>query len=150
MEIRKAVIRDLERLKTLSRQTINTCYPCFMGDEAVSGFIHSGASDGEIDKHFNNTYVATKAGVIFGYVVFFNDLVHIMMVDPLQQRMGVGTQLLKFAEKSIREINLIPTLETFEGNTQAINFYLKNGWKITKKQSDPDFGFVRVYFNKQS
>lgn len=148
MKIRKSETQDLEQLKALSRKTISICYPCFMGNEMVSDYINSGASDEEIEKHSENTYVAIKADVILGYVVIIGDLVHIMMVDPSQQRTGVGSQLLEFAENSIRENGSIPTLETFESNTQAVNFYLKNGWKITQKEKDSDFDFVRVYFSK--
>ncbi|CAA0104431.1 Uncharacterised protein [BD1-7 clade bacterium] len=149
-EIRKSETQDLEQLKALSRKTISICYPCFMGDEVVSGYINSGASDEEIEKHSENTYVAINADVILGYVVVIDNLVHIMMVDPSQQRIGIGCQLLEFAENDIRKNGFTPTLETFENNTQAVNFYLKNGWTITQKKKDSDFDFVRVYFNKES
>ena len=41
------------------------------------------------------------------------------------------------------------TMASFEGNHQAINFYLKNGWSITMKQEDKEPGFIRVFFEKK-
>lgn len=149
MKIRQANLSDASSLKALSRHAITACYTGFMGEEMVDGYLSSGASDDEVDKHINNIFVAVDdSEVIMGYVVVLDDLVHIMMVSPEQQRKGIGARLLSFAETKIHNDNLKPTLETFETNTQAMNFYLKNGWSITRKESDPDFGFVRVFFGK--
>jgi ribosomal protein S18 acetylase RimI-like enzyme len=55
-------------------------------------------------------------------------------VDPVYQRKKVGTQLLIELEKKIRdeqEINRF-TLQVHHQNEQAIEFYLKNGYKIKK------------------
>jgi ribosomal protein S18 acetylase RimI-like enzyme len=41
-------------------------------------------------------------------------------------------------------------LETFEGNKQAINFYIKNGWFLIKQQEDQEHGFIRVFFEKKA
>ncbi|QTA86107.1 acyltransferase domain-containing protein [Desulfonema magnum] len=45
--------------------------------------------------------------------------------------------------------NSVIRLETFEGNHQAIHFYIKNGWYVTKKEEDNEHGFIRVFFNKK-
>ena len=68
---------------------------------------------------------AIDSEVIIGYVVVIDNLVHIMMVSPEQQHKGIGARLLSFAETKIHSDDLKPTLETFETNTQAMNFYLK-------------------------
>lgn len=151
MRIRQANLSDAHSLKELSKHAISACYTSFMGEGMVNGYLSSGASDDEIDKHIGNTFVAeddSKSAI--GYVVVIDDLIHIMMVSPAQQRKGIGAMLLSFAEAEILSNHLKPTLETFEANTQAMNFYLKNGWTISRKESDPDFGFVRVFFDKES
>lgn len=151
MKIRQANLSDANSLKELSKHAIIACYVDFMGEEMVNGYLSSGASDNEVDKHISNTFVAVDDNeVVMGYVVAIDDLIHIMMVSPEHQRKGIGAQLLSFAEKKIHNDNLKPTLETFETNIQAMNFYLKNGWSISRKESDPDFGFVRVFFDKES
>lgn len=150
MKIRQANSSDTSSLKELSKHAITACYTGFMGEEMVNGYLSSGASDDEVDKHISNTFVVVDdSEVIIGYVVVIDDLIHIMMVSPEQQRTGIGARLLSFAETKIHNGNLKPTLETFEANTQAMNFYLKNGWSIARKESDPDFGFVRVFFDKK-
>ncbi|MFA0084763.1 GNAT family N-acetyltransferase [Vibrio sp. 10N.261.51.F12] len=151
MKIRQANLSDTHSLKELSKHVISVCYTGFMGEEMVNGYLSSGASDDEVDKHISNTFVAVDdSEVVMGYVVVIDDLVHIMMVSPEQQRKGIGERLLSFAENKIHNDNFKPTLETFETNTQAMNFYLKNGWSISRKESDPDFGFVRVFFDKEN
>lgn len=151
MKIRQANLSDAHSLKELSKHAISACYTSFMGEEMVNGYLSSGASDDEIDKHIGNTFVAEDdSESVIGYVVIIDDLIHIMMVSPAQQRKGIGAMLLSFAEAEILSNHLKPTLETFESNTQAMNFYLKNGWTISRKESEPDFGFVRVFFDKES
>ncbi|ASM51696.1 hypothetical protein PESP_b0064 [Pseudoalteromonas espejiana DSM 9414] len=146
MKIRQAIISDTKSLKDLSKQVIITCYTGFMGEDMVNGYISSGAVNDEIDQHIKSTFVAVdESEAVKGYVVIIDDLIHIMMVSPSQQRKGIGAILLSFAETKIRSRNMKPTLETFETNTQAMNFYLKNGWTITRRELEPDYGFVRVF-----
>ncbi|WP_052878406.1 GNAT family N-acetyltransferase [Vibrio coralliirubri] len=149
--IRKAQAFDLASIQELARDTINACYRSFLGDEGVDWFINSGESDKEVEKQLSNCVVLESNNQIQGYCVFENDFVHILMVSPNIQRSGFGATLLKHVENEMSTLGHEHyRLETFKGNEQAIQFYLKNGWSIDREETDEEFGFVRVYLSKNA
>ena len=149
VRIRKAAASDLEALQEFARRTIDCCYRPFLGDANVDWFIDSGESDRTIETHLDHCDVLLLCGVPVAHAVFFDDLIHLLMVDVRLHRQGIGSRLLAHCEAQLfAQGNTALRLETFEGNQQAIGFYLKNGWTITGKQQDPEHDFVRVCFSK--
>src|SRR5262245_26801898 len=61
MPIRPATSSDLPLLQALARRTIDTCYRSFLGEEAVDGFVGSGASDAHVEAGLPNTWVVHLA-----------------------------------------------------------------------------------------
>ena len=151
IQIRKAQPDDLTRMQDIARRTIDRSFRSFLGDEGVDSFINSGESDQELQKHIENCDVVLREEAIVAFAIYFNDLIHLMMVDVRLHRTGIGSRLLAHTEiqlfgrgrKTIR-------LETFEGNHQAINFYIKSGWSVTTKSKDKEHDFIRVFFEKQA
>jgi predicted GIY-YIG superfamily endonuclease/N-acetylglutamate synthase-like GNAT family acetyltransferase len=147
--IRKAKTEDLPDMQAIARRSIDQCYRPFLGDESVESYINSGESDKELAQNLENCDILLKGEDIAAFAIYFDDLIHLMMVDVEMHRSGLGTMLLAHAEKQLRASGSETLhLETFEGNQQAINFYLKNGWTIAKKEKDANFDFVRVCFEK--
>lgn len=148
-QIRRAVESDLPAMQEVARRTIDRCYRAFLGDEGVDWFINSGESDEELRRGLDNCDVILLDEIIVGFTIYFNDLIHLMMVDVDLHRSGLGSKLLSHAEKQLADAgNTTMRLETFEGNQQAISFYLKNGWQLTRREKDKEYGFVRVFFEK--
>jgi GNAT superfamily N-acetyltransferase len=148
--IRKAQSNDLPIMQEIARRTIDKCYRSFLGDEGVDWFINSGEADKELQKYINNCDVVIQENIIVAFSIYFEDLIHLMMVDVVLHRTGIGSKLLAHSEHQLIACGYITIrLETFEGNHQAINFYLKNGWSITMKQEDKEHGFIRVFFEKK-
>ncbi len=148
--IRKAQSNDLPIMQEIARRTIDKCYRSFLGDEGVDWFINSGEADKELQKYINNCDVVIQENTIVAFSIYFEDLIHLMMVDVVLHRTGIGSKLLAHSEHQLIACGYITIrLETFEGNHQAINFYLKNGWSITMKQEDKEHGFIRVFFEKK-
>ena len=151
VRIRKAEGDDLPRLQDIARRTIDQSYRSFLGNEGVDWFIDSGESDREIREHIGDCDVLLKGEDIVAFAVYFEDLIHLMMVDVPFHRTGIGSRLLAHCENQLLgRGNTTIRLETFEGNHQAINFYLKNGWSVTRKQENKEHGFVRVLFEKST
>ncbi len=151
IQIRKAQATDLPSMQDIARRTIDKCYRSFLGDEGVDWFIHSGESDRELQKHIENCDVLLKENAIVAFAIYFKDLIHLMMVDVCLHRTGLGSRLLAHSETQLfARGNTTIRLETFEGNHQAINFYVKNGWSVTTKQKDKEHDFIRVFFEKQA
>ena len=150
VEFRTAQPGDLAIMQDIARRTIDGSYRSFLGDEGVDSFISSGESDRELQKHIESCDVALREDAIVGFAIYFDDLIHLMMIDVRLHRNGIGSLLLAHTESQLfaRGHKTI-RLETFEGNHQAINFYAKNGWIVTTKSKDEAYGFVRIYFEKQ-
>ncbi len=151
IKIRKADREDLQIIQRIARNTIDKCYRSFLGDEGVDWFINSGESDKELETHFLNCDVLIKDNSIAAFTIYFDDLIHLMMVDVNLHRSGLGSKLLSHSEKQLfNQNNSVIRLETFSGNQQAINFYEKNSWSIVREEQDKDHDFVRVYFEKHA
>ncbi len=149
--IRRARKEDLSRIQEVARRTIDESYRSFLGDEAVDSFIDSGASDSELQNHIDNCDVLLADDAIVAFTIYFEDLIHLMMVDVALHRTGLGSRLLAHSERRLFSAgNTRIRLETFDGNQQAIGFYEKNGWSIVSKQEDEEQGFTRVYLEKEA
>lgn len=150
LKIRKARPADLPIMQQIAIRTIDKCYRSFLGNESVDWFINSGESDKELQKHNDNCELVLKDNTIVAFSIYFEDLIHLMMVDVALHRIGIGSKLLIHSEQQLfARGNETIRLETFEGNHQAINFYQKNGWLITGKLEDKEHGFIRVFFEKR-
>ena len=149
--IRRAEADDLPVIQEIARRTIDRCYRSFLGDEGVDWFINSGESDRELEQHLLDCDLLLLDEKVVAFTVYFDDLIHLMMVDADLQRVGLGAKLLAHSESRLFSTGKrVVRLETFEGNRPAISFYLKNGWSITRKQRDEDHGFTRLFFEKSS
>ena len=138
-------------MQDIARRTIDKNYRSVLEDEGVDSFINRGESDRELQNHIDNCDVALRENVIVGFWIYFDDLIHLTMVDVCLHRTGIGSLLLAHTESQLfgRGYKTI-RLETFEGNHQAINFYVNNGWIVTTKSKDEEYGFVRVLFEKHA
>ena len=151
IQIRKAQAGDLPRMQAIARRTIDKSYRSFLGDESVAWFINSGESDRELQQHIENCDVLLKGNIIVAFAIYFKDLIHLMMVDVGLHRTGIGSRLLAHSETQLfARGNTTIRLETFEGNHQAINFYVKHGWSVTTKHEDKEHGFIRVFLEKKA
>ena len=147
--IRKAKVDDIQILQDIARRTIDARCRSFIGDDKVDWYISSGECDEGVAKSIDKCAVLVKSSVIVGYCVYFDDLVHTMMVDVKHHRSGYGSRLLSYAEQALHSAgHETIRLTTYEGNDQAINFYIKNGWRISGKEQKPDTGFKHVLFEK--
>ena len=150
-EVRKATGQDLATIQKIARETIDKSYRSFLGDEAVDWYINSGESDKGLANHLECCDVLTLDDEIAAFTIYFGDLIHLMMVDVKLHRSGLGSTLLAHSESQLfSRGHQVLRLETFQGNTQAINFYQKNHWLVVKEEKDEAFGVVRVFFGKRA
>ena len=149
--IRKATLEDLRVIQEIARGTIDKSYRSFLGDELVDWFLRSGESDKELEHQLDNCDVLTMDGSVAAFTIYFDDLIHLMMVDSYLHRNGLGSELLAYTETQLfKSGHNVIRVETFEGNQQAMNFFMKNQWLIARKEEDKENGFVRVFFEKHA
>lgn len=76
--------------------------------------------------------------------------ISMIQIDPLEQKKGIGTQLLKAIEQEAKKMKaLVVVLETDEEATRATNFYLKNDYQILSDKDLLVFPFDKVLEKKQ-
>ncbi len=73
-------------------------------------------------------YVIQKDGDIIGFGGYKNNYISFLYIKKSEQKKGYGGKLLDFL---IEKIDGDVILHTINGNLKAINFYKKNGFKLT-------------------
>jgi len=148
-QIRKAANLDIENLIILARKTISAGYRDFIGDQGVNDFLGSGAVEQYVKENINHCRVISLKGKVVGYAVCKGNLIDLMMIDNDFHRQGIGTKLLNYCEKVFLQNHAELTLESFEGNHRANNFYKKNGWTEVKSYYDETSGVNKMVFRKK-
>lgn len=91
-----------------------------------------------IDRKSAFTILAEQGEQLLGFLVADRDrrgFGHIITidVDPKQQRKGIGTALMKFAEERLRQAGCKSVfLETAVDNLKALSFYKRHGYSVIK------------------
>ena len=90
-----------------------------------------------------------EIGGILAGLGYWNGLeINILWVKEEYRKKGVGTRILKHAEKiAIEKGARISMLDTFD--FQAEKFYLKNGYKPIGEMKGFPKGHRRIYFSKE-
>lgn len=146
--IRKALSRDLDLLKTLSRHVIQNNYAAFLEQDLIDDYINSGDADAEIESNLANMIVFQKAGQILGFCVYFDNLIHLIMVKPERQCQGVGRKLIEHAEKQIFRKFKKMKLQIFDENGLAICFFQRLGFNEVGVIDDKDYGCTMTQMEK--
>ncbi|SDY31192.1 Ribosomal protein S18 acetylase RimI [Flavobacterium aquidurense] len=95
----------------------------------------------------------TKNGIEIGGILagigYWNGLeIKVLWVEEKYRNKGIGTWILKHAEKIAREKGVkISMLDTFD--FQAEKFYLKNGYETIGEIKDFPKGHRRIYLSKK-
>lgn len=138
---------DIEQLGELSRRTIDRCYRTFLGDEAVDGYIESGAIEAFIDERIDCCRILEVDGLITGFAVCHNGMIELIMIEPELQRRGLGKMLLNYCEQEQYHFAPQLILDSFADNTAANAFFAQNGWRAHPPETD-DQGTVKIVFTK--
>lgn len=147
MKLRKARQTEINQIVKLANRTFDSFYRSFLGDHNVDWYVGSGELKREIVKHTNDLYVLTNNSEIKGFVIYFDDFIHIMMIDEEAHRAGMGSFILQEVEKELFKNHDSIKLQSFVGNDVATNFYLKNGWskgEVNNARKD----VAMMYFEK--
>ena len=75
-------------------------------------------------------------GRITGFVSLTGNFVAALFVDPDRQSEGIGRNLLERAGSLHESLRL----SVYAENLKAVRFYLRQGFRITGQQNDPDTG----------
>jgi len=147
-KLRKSKPSELQEIVALANKTFDTFYRSFLGDHNVDWYVGSGELKREIVKHANDLHVLLINNEIKGFAIYFNDFIHIMMIDEDAHRLGMGSFLMTAVEDQLFKNHDNIKLQSFVGNKIATAFYLKNGWKkgeVNNSRKD----VAMMYFEKE-
>ena len=147
-KLRKSNPSELHEIVALANKTFDTFYRSFLGDYNVDWYVGSGELKREIVKHANDLYVLLINNEIKGFAIYFDDFIHIMMIDEDAHRLGMGSFLMTAVEGQLFKNHKNIKLQSFVGNKIATSFYLKNGWtkgEVNNARKD----VAMMYFEKK-
>jgi ribosomal protein S18 acetylase RimI-like enzyme len=147
-QIRPACESDIPALIALSRRTIDARYRGFLGDDAVDGFIDSGAADEYVRNNILQCSVILTDGTVVGYSLAREDVIDLIMIDARVHGAGLGTKLIEHIEQELFRQYGELKLESFEANDQANRFYRKRGWRESERYPDKQTGAMKIMFRK--
>jgi len=146
--VREAWPSDGDALIALSRGTISASYRTFLGDDAVTAFVDSGAVERYVEENLARCSVILADGKVVGYAVCKGNRIDLMMIDRDHQRRGLGTELLAHCESMLFRGFDELLLESFEDNQPANGFYRKHGWVEADRYFDSGSGVRKIVFRK--
>ena len=93
--------------------------------------------------------VARVHDKIAGFVSVWREdnFIHHLYVDNKYQNKGIGTQLLDKVNPTLQRPI---TLKCIKSNTQAIRFYLRNGWQPKSEAISEDGAYVLFEYRKDN
>lgn len=130
MNIKKAVLSDVEIVRTITVQTINSVYPQYYPKGAVDFFLsHHNENNIKSDIEKEIVYVLYNNENAVGTVTLRDNEICRLFVLPKYQGKGFGGRLLDFAEKKIAE-NYGKII--IDASLPAKPIYLKRGYVFTE------------------
>ena len=128
LALRRLALKDMDAAAAVHRAAFDRALPWLAG-------LHTPAEDRAFyrTKVFGSCAVwgAGRQGDLIGIIAFRRDWIDQLYVLPEAQRQGIGSSLLKIAQKSFPMLNLW----TFQRNLPARRFYEANGF-IAVRETD--------------
>ena len=79
-------------------------------------------------------YIYEEQEKIIGFIGLDNNYIEGIFIDSSKQHKGIGTALLNKVKENRNNL----TLNVYEKNVGAIDFYLKNGFTVTNRGIDKE------------
>ncbi len=138
IDIRAATAHEIPALIAISQRTIMKMYPPFLGEEAVSAFIASGAVSRFFQDNIDACLIAILGAQLIGCASAKRNVLDLIIIDCGLHGRGYGSKLLEAVEERLGERPCVLTLNSFRDNDQANGFYRKNGWQVDSEYVDPE------------
>jgi ribosomal protein S18 acetylase RimI-like enzyme len=146
--IRQATKADVEPLAEISNRTIRADYAPFLTASAVDQYIASGAVNNYLQQNIDQCAVILTDDQLVGCSIAIENRIDLLLIDHDFHRRGLGSRLLAHCEESLFKHHDRLTLESFEPNHKANNFYRKHGWGETSRYFDETSGVDKLVFHK--
>lgn len=150
MEIYQATATDWDCISLMAEQSWRKGYAGILSTEQIDFMLYrSYKAEGfeEATEKGAVFYILIDEGINVGFIAISAkaDLMRIekLYLVPAGQGKGYGKQLINFAAQKAVALGLsCLELNVNRGNTNAYNFYLKQGFVVTEKVDIPYFAYV--------
>ena len=137
VETRDAKSSDLEKLISLTNDTIDRNYRPFMSDEGVKFILKSEFYNSYIADRLLHTRVVEVNDQLCGFLISRENQLELLMVDSDIHGYGAGSSLLKHFEDKLSADYKSIYCQIHSGNEKALGFFKSKGFRETSKQFDP-------------
>lgn len=99
----------------------------------------------EIYIPMGETFVYEDNQSIKGFIsIINNDFIGAIFVDIAEQGNGIGKELIDYAIRKYKTLNL----SVYKENNKSVQFYINRGFKIIKEQVNEDSGYDEYLMRK--
>jgi ribosomal protein S18 acetylase RimI-like enzyme len=138
LNIRQSTLADNAAINQLVTQIVMECY-----GHLLPNFDPNPNADWE------HAWVAERNKKLIAVLRTENEWIDDLWILKSERRSGIGSHLLRIAEQEIAARgNIQARLRLVAENTNALNFYSKNGWQHVRRFPHEKFGFEMVEMSK--
>lgn len=148
VQLRPADRADVAAIAAMQKASLLETYEPFLGRDAIEEFIAAGQVEAYFDEHWREATVAVSGGDVVGVAVLVDGLLDLIWVRPRSRSQGIGSALLRAAEGKAVVGNDELTLEVWEVNRRAVDFYEREGFSVTAAGEDPQTGLAKLVMRK--
>ncbi|MDC0336257.1 GNAT family N-acetyltransferase [Pseudodesulfovibrio sp.] len=117
---------DVFLLEQIMRDTFAASYAHFMPEQYVREWYDNDEAARAIRVGQSRAGVAEVMGRVAGFVMYLDNTITQLWVDPNYQRQGVGRALIEWVESEYRKFGFpVITMYCYEANTNALEFLKK-------------------------
>lgn len=94
----------------------------------------------------SETFIYEDDSIVKGFIsIINNEFIGALFVDINSQGLGVGSELMDFAIKKYKNLELA----VYKDNKKAVEFYKNKGFKIITEQDNEDSGYKEYIMKKE-
>ncbi len=145
---RPATQDDVFIMEHILRDAFAASYATFMPEQYVREWYDENEAERAVRSGMSRAGVAEVMGRVVGFVMYLDNTITELWVDPAYQGQGVGRALIHWIESEFRSMGYPTiTLYCYEANTDALEFYKKLRFRRASKFMSRDVpgGPVPIY-----
>lgn len=145
---RAATQNDVFVMEQIMRDAFAHSYATFMPEQYVREWYDDNTAERAVRTGLSRAGVAEIMGRVVGFVIYSDNTISELWVDPHYQRQGVGRALIHWIESEFRAMGFPTiTLYCYEANRDALDFYAAMRFRRASSFDSRDVpgGPVKVY-----
>lgn len=132
----------------MQKASLPETYGPFLGRSAVDEFVEGENVERYFEEHWSKSTVATLGGALVGVAVLIRGLLDLIWVEPSLRSKGIGSVLIEAVERQAALESSELTIEVWEVNGRAVEFYKRLGFSLSGSIADPVTNLEKLVMRK--